>query len=34
MSAPANVQYVWRHPSKSILYMVSSDGGPGGIPSI
>ena len=25
----ANVQYVWPHPSKKFLYVVSSDGGPG-----
>ena len=30
--AGANVQYVWPHPSKKFLYMVSSDGGPGTIP--
>src|SRR5688572_11147036 len=29
----ANVQYVWPHPSKRYLYVVSSDGGPGAIPS-
>jgi 6-phosphogluconolactonase (cycloisomerase 2 family) len=28
----ANVQYVWPHPSKEFLYVVSSDGGPGTIP--
>ncbi len=28
----ANVQYVWPHPSKQFLYVVSSDGGPGTIP--
>jgi 6-phosphogluconolactonase len=28
----ANVQYVWPHPSKQWLYIVSSDGGPGTIP--
>src|SRR5689334_22107395 len=28
----ANVQYVWPHPSKRFLYVVSSDGGPGTIP--
>jgi 6-phosphogluconolactonase len=28
----ANVQYVWSHPSKKFLYVVSSDGGPGTIP--
>lgn len=27
-----NVQYVWPHPSKTFLYAVSSDGGPGTIP--
>jgi len=30
--AGANVQYVWPHPSKKYLYVVSSDGGPGTIP--
>jgi 6-phosphogluconolactonase (cycloisomerase 2 family) len=29
----ANIQYVWPHPSKKYLYAVSSDGGPGTIPS-
>jgi 6-phosphogluconolactonase len=28
----ANIQYVWPHPSKRCLYIVSSDGGPGTIP--
>ena len=28
----AKVQYVWPHPSKQWLYVVSSDGGPGTIP--
>jgi 6-phosphogluconolactonase len=28
----ANVQYVWPHPAKTFLYVVSSDGGPGTIP--
>jgi 6-phosphogluconolactonase len=28
----ANLQYVWPHPSKKYLYVVSSDGGPGTIP--
>ena len=28
----ANIQYVWPHPSKRWLYVVSSDGGPGAIP--
>jgi len=28
----ANIQYVWQHPSKRYLYIVSSDGGPGIIP--
>src|SRR3954463_12399312 len=27
----ANVQYVWPHPSRKYLYVVSSDGGPGTI---
>ncbi|HXW47975.1 MAG TPA: beta-propeller fold lactonase family protein [Xanthobacteraceae bacterium] len=26
---PANVQYVWAHPSRRTLYVVSSNGGPG-----
>jgi 6-phosphogluconolactonase len=30
--AGANVQYVWPHPSRTFLYVVSSDGGPGTIP--
>jgi 6-phosphogluconolactonase (cycloisomerase 2 family) len=30
--AGANVQYVWPHPSRKFLYIVSSDGGPGTIP--
>jgi 6-phosphogluconolactonase (cycloisomerase 2 family) len=30
--AGANVQYVWPHPSRKFLYVVSSDGGPGTIP--
>src|SRR5690349_8570012 len=29
----ANIQYVWPHPSKKYLYIVSSDGGPGTKPS-
>lgn len=33
VTAPANVQYVWPHPSTKFLYVVSSDGGPGAIPS-
>jgi 6-phosphogluconolactonase (cycloisomerase 2 family) len=33
VTAPAKVQYVWPHPSKRYLYAVSSDGGPGTIPS-
>ena len=32
VTVPANVQYVWRHPSKQVLYVVSSNGGPGLIP--
>ncbi len=28
----ANIQYVWPHPSKKYLYVVSSNGGPGTIP--
>jgi len=30
VSTPANVQYAWPHPSKRYLYVVSSNGGPGG----
>src|SRR5262249_38291340 len=26
---PANIQYVWRHPSTPFLYVASSNGGPG-----
>src|SRR5580704_2673486 len=26
---PANIQYVWRHPSANILYVASSNGSPG-----
>ena len=29
VSAAANIQYAWPHPSKKYLYVVSSDGGPG-----
>ena len=29
ISAPANIQYAWAHPSKRYLYIVSSNGGPG-----
>ena len=29
VSAPANIQYAWPHPSKAYLYVVSSNGGPG-----
>jgi 6-phosphogluconolactonase (cycloisomerase 2 family) len=32
MTPGANIQYVWPHPSKQWLYVVSSDGGPGAIP--
>jgi len=32
VTLPANVQYAWRHPSQPILYVVSSNGGPGLIP--
>ncbi len=28
VSAPANIQYAWPHPSKRFLYVVSSNGGP------
>jgi 6-phosphogluconolactonase len=30
VSTPANIQYGWPHPSKRYLYVVSSNGGPGG----
>ena len=26
---PANIQYVWQHPSRQYLYVTSSDSGPG-----
>jgi 6-phosphogluconolactonase len=29
VSAPANIQYAWPHPSKAYFYVVSSNGGPG-----
>jgi 6-phosphogluconolactonase len=29
VTLPANIQYVWPHPSKRFLYVVSSSGGPG-----
>jgi len=29
IALPANIQYAWRHPSKLVLYVVSSTGGPG-----
>ena len=29
LSLPAGVQYAWRHPTQAVLYVVSSDGGPG-----
>jgi 6-phosphogluconolactonase (cycloisomerase 2 family) len=29
ITLPANIQYVWAHPSRRILYAVSSNGGPG-----
>ena len=32
LTLPANVQYVWPHPSRQYLYVVSSNGGPGFIP--
>ena len=32
VTLPANVQYVWPHPSRRYLYVVSSNGGPGLIP--
>jgi len=30
VSAPTNIQYAWPHPSMRYLYVVSSNGGPGG----
>jgi 6-phosphogluconolactonase len=30
VSTPTNIQYAWPHPSKRYLYVVSSNGGPGG----
>ena len=32
VTLPANIQYVWPHPSRQYLYVVSSNGGPGLIP--
>ena len=29
VTLPANIQYAWAHPSRHILYAVSSNGGPG-----
>jgi 6-phosphogluconolactonase len=29
ITLPANIQYVWAHPSRRTLYVVSSNGGPG-----
>ncbi len=29
ITLPANIQYVWPHPSRRFLYVVSSNGGPG-----
>src|SRR5579872_3945993 len=29
MTLPVNIQYAWPHPLRSILYVVSSNGGPG-----
>jgi 6-phosphogluconolactonase (cycloisomerase 2 family) len=29
VTVPANIQYVWPHPSRRFLYVVSSNGGPG-----
>ena len=29
VTVPANIQYVWPHPSRRFLYIVSSNGGPG-----
>jgi len=31
VTLPANIQYVWPHPSRRYLYAVSSNGGPGGL---
>jgi 6-phosphogluconolactonase len=30
VTLPANVQYAWRHPTLRVLYVASSNGGPGG----
>ncbi|MDB5376975.1 MAG: 3-carboxymuconate cyclase-like protein, partial [Rubritepida sp.] len=30
VTLPANVQYAWRHPTQRMLYVASSNGGPGG----
>lgn len=32
VTLPANVQYAWPNPSSQSLYVVSSNGGPGGLP--
>jgi len=29
VACPANIQYIWQHPSKKFLYVAWSDGGPG-----
>jgi 6-phosphogluconolactonase len=31
VTLPANIQYAWPHPSRRYLYVVSSNGGPGGL---
>jgi len=31
VTVPANIQYVWPHPSRRTLYVASSNGGPGGL---
>jgi 6-phosphogluconolactonase len=33
VSAPANIQYAWPHPSKAYLYVISSNGASGGGPA-
>ena len=33
VSAPANIQYAWPHPSKRYLYVISSNGASGGGPA-
>ncbi|HEY4253713.1 MAG TPA: beta-propeller fold lactonase family protein [Roseomonas sp.] len=33
VTLPVDVQYVWRHPAQRVLYVASSNGGPGGGPN-